>query len=204
MVVEPQVIAAQHAVEAYVYLLSAPLLWQCELRAIVARQGVRTVVFRLTEAVCLPASGHGDGAPSLGYGWHGLVVCYAFHHLQSPLAVQTALHSRVGDGQHTVKGIHHLCRILGGSACSCNSGSRRMLGGSALGTYHDGHAEDVSQQQKSSHCFTYLRSIFVYLCSLFQCSKSPSGFSSALPPCLYTVPLGALGMLAASRRYSSQ
>ena len=61
--VEPQVIAAQHTVQAQHHVLPSPCSWDGERCAVVARQRVGIVVPGLTESVCLPTARHRDGAP---------------------------------------------------------------------------------------------------------------------------------------------
>ena len=94
LVVEPQVVASQHAVEPYVNLLPLPRRRHGERRTIVARQRVGVVILRLAETISLPAAGHRN-------------VAFLPVHLQLPRAVQRFHHRLVGDGPDALEGILH-------------------------------------------------------------------------------------------------
>ena len=95
LLVNPKVVASQHTVQPDENLLTFPCFRHRECCVIVARQRVRIVVFRLAEAIRLPATRHRDLTPC------------AIVHLQLPHAVQRFHHRFIGHRPHTFEGIHH-------------------------------------------------------------------------------------------------
>ena len=103
--VEPEVVAAQHAVEADAHTLSLPRRWHGKRGAVIAGERVRGVVRRLAEAVLLPAARHGNGAPRCVAFGHLWVAVDAVDNFQMPRAVEAFHHLLVGGRIDALEGI---------------------------------------------------------------------------------------------------
>ena len=114
-VVDPQVIAVEHAVHAECDALPFPCFGNGECGAVVAGECESMVVAGLAETIGFPASRHGYFAPTAVYGGNGLMeVVFGTgdnfpDNFYVPFAIQALPHRRVGHGQDAVEGILHLC-----------------------------------------------------------------------------------------------
>ena len=103
MAVDKKVVAIKHTVETKCYAHALPCLGHVERSSIIASERIRTIILRLAESVCLPATRNGNCPPRSIHSRYALLFPDTFHHLEPPVAVETLLHRRVSDWQNAAE-----------------------------------------------------------------------------------------------------